>query len=566
MDTVINTTLNNEVDNWAMSDRRPIVWSIAGSDSGAGAGVQADLKAFEAFDVHGCTAIAAVTAQNSRTVAHIVPLAPELLQAQLDALAGDLAPAALKLGLLGSVANLEVVLACVQRLRAAQPGLPLVVDPVLRASTGAALADSALVAAYVQRLLPLTCLLTPNRAEAAALLGLAAPLRARAEVEQAAAALRRAGAQAVVITGGDAGGGDSEDYLDSALAQGWLRLPRVATPHQHGTGCVFAASAAAAMGRGYVDAEAVVLAKMATTHALRRGYAAGAGAGPVRPGSGFGLSADNLPMLSLPPGTTTQAALLAAPQATSQAVQQGTSRAVQQAARQAPEQAMQPFAPLAAPDMGLYAIVDSAAWVRRVLAGGVRTVQLRIKDAGHPRLRDEVRDSVQAARAVGAQLFINDHWALALQEQAYGVHLGQEDLATADLAALAAAGLRLGVSTHAYWEVCRARALKPSYIACGPVHPTAAKAMPWIAQGDGNLAYWCRLLQGTPVVAIGGMDVARAQAARRAGAAGVAVLGGITQAAEPERAMQALLAAAAEPMRRADVCPPWARPTLAAAG
>jgi thiamine-phosphate diphosphorylase len=197
------------------------------------------------------------------------------------------------------------------------------------------------------------------------------------------------------------------------------------------------------------------------------------------------------------------------------------------------------FAPLASAQLGLYAIVDSAEWIARVLKAGVRTVQLRVKDAGHPRLREEVRASVAAARAAGAQLFINDHWQLAIEEGAYGVHLGQEDLATADLQAIASAGLRLGISTHAYWEVCRAWALRPSYIACGPIHPTAAKAMPWIPQGNGNLAYWCHLLP-LPVVAIAGMDVARAAQAMQCGAAGVAVISAITAAPSPEAAIAEL--------------------------
>ena len=151
------------------------------------------------------------------------------------------------------------------------------------------------------------------------------------------------------------------------------------------------------------------------------------------------------------------------------------------------------------------------------------------------------RRSSAAARTAGAQLFINDHWQLALEEGAYGVHLGQEDLATAGLEAIARAGLRLGVSTHAFWEVCRAWSLRPSYIACGPIHPTQAKAMPWTAQGNANLAYWCRLLP-LPVVAIGGMDAARAAQARQCGAAGVAVISAITAAPSAAAAVAQLQA------------------------
>jgi hydroxymethylpyrimidine kinase / phosphomethylpyrimidine kinase / thiamine-phosphate diphosphorylase len=479
---------------------RPIVWTVAGSDSGGGAGLQADLRAFDAFGVHGCSAIAAVTAQNSISVQHIDAVSPALLDAQLTALSIDMPPAAIKTGLLGSAANLRVLVAWIDRLRQRDPSLAVVVDPVLRSSTGTSFADEELLAAYRHELLPRASLVTPNRSEAAALLGLTA-LHGRDDVEQAAEALREMGCQAVAITGGDSSGDGSEDYASTSDASGWLSLPRVATPHNHGTGCVFASTAAAALSSGFVPIEAVVLAKMATAHALRHGYTAGAAPGPVQPRAGFALHRENLPGFSMP----------------------------------GPEIAL-PFAPLASPALGLYAIVDSAAWVRRVLDAGVRTVQLRIKDPQNPALRAEVRESVVAATAAGAQLFINDHWQVAIEEGAYGLHLGQEDLATADLSAIARAGLRLGVSTHAYWEVCRAWALKPSYIACGPIHPTRAKAMPWTAQGNANLAYWCALLP-VPVVAIAGMDATRAGQAMRCGAAGVAVIGAITAAASPEAAI-----------------------------
>ena len=226
--------------------------------------------------------------------------------------------------------------------------------------------------------------------------------------------------------------------------------------------------------------------------------------------------------------------------------------------------AAQGFAPLAQRALGLYAIVDSADWVERVLAAGVRTLQLRIKQAA-PRVRvAEMRRSIAAARAVGAQCFINDHWREAIELGAYGVHLGQEDLDHADLEAIRRAGLRLGVSTHAYWEVCRAWALRPSCIACGPIHPTQLKQMPWLAQGEDNLAYWCALLHEVPVIGIGGLDAARCHEVMRCGAAGAAVVSAITGAADPERAIAALQAAvvegAAAPRRAAPLLP---RPTLA---
>lgn len=188
------------------------------------------------------------------------------------------------------------------------------------------------------------------------------------------------------------------------------------------------------------------------------------------------------------------------------------------------------------PPLGLYAIVDSAAALRGVLEAGVRTVQLRVKrpadaDAAWAvGLRRMVRDSVAAADAHGALLVVNDHWRLAAEEGARAVHLGQEDLLALDVhghAELHATGLALGVSSHAVWELCRARSLAPRYIACGPVWPTTTKDMPWRPQGLDNLAWWCRAARA-PVVAIGGILTSeQVRQAAAAGASGVCVLRGL---------------------------------------
>jgi hydroxymethylpyrimidine kinase/phosphomethylpyrimidine kinase/thiamine-phosphate diphosphorylase len=538
MDTAA-TTSNADVS----AARRPVVWTIAGTDSGGGAGIQADTRMLDAFGVHAACAVAAITAQNSRTVERVEPVPPDVLDAQLAALSRDMPPAAIKTGLLGSVENLRVVARWVRRLRERPDsgGVALVVDPVFGATTGASFATDALRAAYRDELLPLATLACPNTAEAAAL----APAGTARDPAALAAAWRRFGARAVIVTGGNVGPGQlaqsawAQDFLDTEQARGWLALPRLGSAHDHGTGCVFASAAAAAFAHGFVAADAAVLAKMATTEALRHGYGAGGGAGPVSPRGAFATRAGNLPRLASSPNPPAQAA----------------------------------FRPLRSELPGLYAIVDDAAWVERVLRAGVRLVQLRIKSGATDLLAREIRAAVALARHAGALLFVNDHWELALELGASGVHLGQEDLAAIGepaLASLRAAGLHLGISTHSYWEVCRARALQPSYIACGPIHATQLKQMPWRPQGNVNLAYWCRLLAGTPVVAIGGMDAPRARAAMRAGAASVAVVGAITRSPTPEASIARLREAIAEGEQDArrlasDLdMPAFARNTLAA--
>lgn len=489
------------------SERRPVAWSVAGSDSGGGAGLQADLRAFDAFGVHGCTVVTAITAQNSVEVQALQALPTALVQAQVEALQDDLPPLAVKTGLLGSAEQARALARWLRGERSRRP-VALVIDPVARASTGVRFADDALRRALMEELLPLADVVTPNRAEAGWLLG-AALSDDPAVLRRAAEALRDAGASAVLLTGGDADeAGVSRDLMLSPQAQGWLVSPRAPTLHTHGSGCSFAAGIAAALALGFCEADAAVLAKRMVDDALARPQAAGRGAGPVRPSAGFPERAP-LPHLRPfdappPPG---------------------------------------PFARLDAP-IGLMPIVDRAQALESLAGTGVGAVQLRIKRPADAQLSREVAAAVRLAERLGLRLFVNDHAALAVEHGAFGVHLGQSDLEDTDLRPIASAGLALGLSTHAPWEMARALALSPSYVACGPVHATRSKAMPWRPQGEGNLRHWCATVS-LPVVAIGGMTPERAASAGACGADGVAVLGAIADAQDPAAAAREFVRAVA---------------------
>ena len=196
------------------------------------------------------------------------------------------------------------------------------------------------------------------------------------------------------------------------------------------------------------------------------------------------------------------------------------------------------FPPLIA-RTGFYPVVANTAWVRRLLDWGVRTVQLRCKADGHSpeEIEREVRAAVIAGRKVaGAQVFINDHWQLALATGAYGVHLGQEDLERADLDALRRAGIRLGLSSHTPAEMQRAMALRPSYLAIGPVYPTTLKVMPYEPVGLEQLKAWTLQAAPCPVVAIGGISIERLPDVLACGVNGVAVVSAVTLAADPRHA------------------------------
>ena len=199
---------------------------------------------------------------------------------------------------------------------------------------------------------------------------------------------------------------------------------------------------------------------------------------------------------------------------------------------------MNTFQPLTGP-IGFYPVVPNARWVQRLLDWGVRTIQLRAKaaDLDAEDIAWEVRTAVAAGRGVpGAQVFINDHWQLALDHAAYGVHLGQEDLDTADIAALREAGIRLGLSTHTPAELARAKAVQPSYLAIGPVYPTTLKVMPYEPVGLERLKLWAQDAAPYPVVAIGGISLALMPGVMACGVDGVAVVSAVTLAADPQEA------------------------------
>lgn len=199
------------------------------------------------------------------------------------------------------------------------------------------------------------------------------------------------------------------------------------------------------------------------------------------------------------------------------------------------------------PRLGLYPVLPSAQWVERVLALGVETVQLRVKEAPPAQLQDEIAQAVAGGRRHGARVFINDHWREAAQAGAYGVHLGQEDLETADLAAIAQAGMRLGLSTHGYYEMLRALHFRPSYLAFGAIFPTGTKTVATAPQGLARLERYVRLLNGhVPLVAIGGIDLARLPAVLATGVGSAALVSAITAAADPASAVELLQRAFAD--------------------
>ncbi|MBM7456984.1 hydroxymethylpyrimidine kinase/phosphomethylpyrimidine kinase/thiamine-phosphate diphosphorylase [Oceanisphaera litoralis] len=495
---------------------RPIVWTIAGSDSGGGAGIQADLHTIQGLGGHGCSVISAITAQNSVAVSMVEPVSMQAFASQLVSLATDMQANAIKIGLLPGGLRAEVLARYLREYR--RQWQPFVVlDPVAIASTGRAMAEASLLPALKQHLLPEVDLITPNALELEALTGIAPDSPAR--LRTGAAALLEMGVRAVLVKGGhlDWTGEQAIDFYTDGQREIWLASPRVQTPHGHGTGCTLSSAIATAVAQDYPIEDALVLAKAYVNQGLKGAGAVGAGAGPVAH-LGWPTNLDDFPAVVMP------GSALAAQLGITGSSIKGE------------------FAAMDTFRLGLYPVVTSVAWLERLLEQGVRTLQLRIKDKADAEVEEDIKAAVELGQRYKARLFINDYWRLAIRHGAYGVHLGQEDIEVADLEAIRAAGLKLGLSTHGYYEMLRARELKPSYLALGHIFPTKTKEMPSRPQGLERLHRYVALMQGEfPLVAIGGISRERVPLVAETGVGSIALVTAITEAADPDAAIRDLL-------------------------
>jgi hydroxymethylpyrimidine kinase / phosphomethylpyrimidine kinase / thiamine-phosphate diphosphorylase len=486
---------------------KPIAWTIGGSDSGGGAGIQADMITFNNLGTHGCSVITTITAQNTLGVNSIQPVSSAMLQAQIDALLEDLPPQAIKTGMLYSVETIKQIAKLFTQTKAFR-----ICDPVMIATSGNSLLSSTnTTQAFIDHLLPNVDLLTPNIPEAETLLGIKSSIAEthnQSYIIELADKLRALGAKAVLLKGGHSSGPLSNDYLVDNDHSVWLSSKRVNTTSTHGTGCTLSAAIAATIACGYPLIDTLVIAKAYINQGLRTAKGIGKGYGPIAHGNWPENFAD-LPVL----------------------ISAAADHRLLNTWQDLPA-----FPDCGETKLGVYPIVDNSSWLEKLLPLGVSTAQLRIKttnkNGNDEQIEEEIIRSIEIAKRHSCRLFINDHWQLAIKHNAYGVHLGQEDLDTANIDALLKSDIRLGISTHSYAEVARALAYKPSYIAIGPIYSTNTKAMHWQPQGLENLKRWRRSLP-YPLVAIAGITLERLPAVIEAGADGVAVIKDILNDEDP---------------------------------
>ena len=483
----------------------PVVWTVAGSDSGGGAGIQADLHTLRSMEVHGCSVITTVTAQNSVATTGLFPMGADAIHQQLKCLQQDMPPAAIKIGLLSNVRQLRVI---TDFLKSWPDNLPkpfVVWDPVIISTQRDTLSE--LSAEHCAELLPLVDIITPNIDELIWLTGLT--VKDPESLQSAVKHLLQKGASAVLVTGACFGAPQPiYDHYFGADKPVKYCQQRLDTLHNHGTGCTLSSAIAAAMAHDYPLDDAITLANAYVHQGLSQASGVGCGPGPVAHAH-WPRQLGYFPEIAM----------------------QGL-----------PDNSLQ--FPKLHQEPGLYPVVHSVEWIEKLLKLGIKTLQLRIKNPDDTALESAIKTSVQLAQDYCAQLFINDHWQLAIKHQAYGVHLGQEDLTDANLSAIQKAGLRLGISTHSYTELLIAYSYQPSYIALGHIFPTQTKAMPSKPQGLKRLRRYVELLAPThiPTVAIGGISLERIGAVKATGVSGIALVSAITKANNPEQAVRELQA------------------------
>ena len=471
-------------------EKKVAVLSVSASDPLGMAGIAMDQRALASLGVHCASCITANTAQNQTIFFKLNPVNLSVFISQLDALYQQDIFSVIKIGL---ISDLEQAKALVNHPIFANK--TIVLDPVLGASSDTNQHSKTRLEALTF-LIQHTHVLTPNVDEAQVLasqLGETFPQTDNSLT--LAQALNKFTDCTVLVKGGHGHCKAQDVYCDS---ERYFYVEHAEYTHQfnRGTGCAMASLIAGAIALGHSSADAVVIAKMQMGAGWQNPFSIDEHIGSL----GF-VSFDQSKLPNV---------YVSDKQKDLKFVSCGS-------------------------ELGLYPIVDRASWLVRLLPLGVKVIQLRVKDLVGDELKAEILQCIKLANEYNCQLYINDYWQLAIECGAYGVHLGQEDIDDADLLAIAQAGLRLGLSSHCFYEVARAKTIKPSYIAFGPVYATQTKDMPWVPQGETGLPYWRAQLTDFPFVAIGGIHGERFEKVKAQGVDSISMISAITQAEKPEQ-------------------------------
>lgn len=479
-------------------EKKSAVLSVSAHDPLGMAGIAMDQRALASLNVHCASCITANTAQNQTDFFQLNSVDLNVFVSQLDALYRQDIFNVIKIGLISDVKQAQALVK-----HPIFSNKLIVLDPVLGASSDKTQYSETRLTA-LKLLMSKVDVITPNVDEAQVLLSLVDEAFTKTNNPLTLAeSLNQHTGCAVLLKGGHGERKAQDVYCDN---ERYFYLEHDEYNHglNRGTGCAMASLIAGAIALGYSHADAVVIAKMQMGAGWQTPFSIDNKTGSL----GFAIFSQSDP---------SQFSNSQLPQVYVSDKQKDLN-----------------FLPCDK-ELGLYPIVDRAHWLTRLLPLGVKVIQLRVKDLSGDDLKNEILACVEIANQYNCQLYINDYWQLAIECGAYGVHLGQEDIDDADLSAIANAGLRLGLSSHCFYEVARAKTIKPSYIAFGPVYATQTKDMPWVPQGETGLAYWRAQLADFPLVAIGGIHGERFEKVKAQGVDSIAMISAITQAENPEK-------------------------------
>lgn len=480
-----------------LNNKRPLVLVVAGLDSGGGAGITADCITIHENGGFAMPCTTALTAQSLKQVASVVPTDDALFKKSLSLVSEDYENkvSAVKVGLVSAQSTLDILL---DALENELKDAAVIWDPVLTATAGEL--KSADLKANLDRILKRCTIFTPNLPEALELASWTMEDFEQKGIKELSRFFLDKGLDTIIIKGGhNQAQSTAKDYFANGSLEFFMESDKKEGDGAHGGGCALSSALAALVAQGYESFDAAVLAKgyvysgIVNTAIDEHRYRAPVGH------NGFVSSLDLLPRVYEDGFPVSDTAFAPCPMR-----------------------------------MGLYPVVDDASWVERLIALGVKTIQLRIKDKNRADLYDQIVRAVNLGKAYKARVFIDDHYELAIKAGAYGVHLGMEDLKEADIAKIRDSGLRLGVSTHGMYELLKAVSLKPSYIALGHIYPTNSKVMPSKPQGVSRLAYMAKLMDNViPTVAIGGIKKEMLDDVLGTNVGSVAVITAITKADDP---------------------------------
>lgn len=565
----------------------PIVYTIAGSDSGGGAGIQADLHAIQSFHCHGCSIITCLTAQNSITVSdvHVPPIS--FLQSQFDTLLNDLIPTSIKIGMIGTKDVAYTIGHYLKQIRDKEQQQQkqsndqntyinktwIVLDPVMISTSGSRLISEETQQVMIEHIFPYIDILTPNIYEAQVLLNNRTIITTD-DIQQAARGIITLyNISAVLIKGGhiEQNNDYAQDYFlssssscskqspricDNDIYGSWIQSKRYPTIDTHGTGCTLSSSIASVLALGEhsrrhnnninVDScwnnidllSACCLAKAYISAGLESSIRIGNGPGPVQH-TGFPMNYKHFPIISNTPITTDNTknhhhnnngfAKLYPFGHNSNNNQKNNDHHVNDNEKSSSDDDV----------LGLILpIVDSLELLERLCqTNSISDIQLRLKNMNndHEKIEQYIRNAQSICQQYNVRLWINDYWEIAIKVNGvYGIHIGQEDLYNCiqnnGIQRIKDVNMGLGISTHSLSELAVAIGIEPSYISLGPIYPTSSKNVLFYSQGLSSIQLWKKYIPPSiPLCTIGGINTPElVQQVRYAGSDCVAVISAIT--------------------------------------